>query len=58
LGDNENAIKIQIWIAMLANLFISLVKSKLKRSWAFSNVVPVIRQQLMHYIDIWLFGRP
>ena len=32
LGDNENAIEIQIWAAMLANLLITLVKSKLKRN--------------------------
>ena len=55
LSDNENAIKIQIWVAMLANLLITLAKSKLKRSWAFSNLVSVIRQQLMNYIDMYSF---
>ena len=55
LGDNQNAIEIQIWTAMLANLLISLVKSRVKRKWAFSNLVSVIRQQLMCYIDIYRF---
>jgi len=55
LGDNENAIEIQIWTAMLANLLITLVKSRLKRNWAFSNLVSVIRQQLMNYINIYSF---
>jgi hypothetical protein len=55
LGDNENAIEIQIWTAMLANLLLTLVKSKVKRSWAFSNLVSVIRQQLMNYINIYRF---
>lgn len=55
LGDNENAIEIQIWSAMLANLLITLVKSKLKRKWAFSNMVSIIRQQLMNYINIYAF---
>jgi transposase len=55
LGDNQNAIEIQIWMAMLANLLISLVKSKVKRPWAFSNMVSVIRQQLMNYINIYTF---
>jgi hypothetical protein len=32
-----------------------LAKSKLKRSWAFSNLVSVIRQQLMNYIDMYGF---
>lgn len=55
LGDNENAIEIQIWTAMLANLLITLVRSRVKRSWAFSNMVSVIRQQLMNYINIYCF---
>jgi hypothetical protein len=55
LGDNENAIEIQIWTAMLANLLITLVRSRVKRNWAFSNMVSVIRQQLMNYINIYCF---
>ena len=55
LGDNENAIEIQIWTAMLANLLITLVRSRVNRSWAFSNLVSIIRQQLMNYINIYYF---
>lgn len=55
LGDNENAIEIQIWTAMLANLLITLVRSLVKRKWAFSNMVSIIRQQLMNYINIYGF---
>jgi len=55
LGDNVNAIEIQIWMALLANLLISLVKSKVQKSWAFSNLVSVIRQQLMNYINLYRF---
>jgi len=55
LGDNENAIELQIWAALLANLLITLVRSKVKRSWAFSNLTSIIRQQLMNYINIYRF---
>jgi len=55
LGDNVNAIEIQIWAAMLANLLITLIKSKVRRNWAFSNLVSIIRQQLMDYINIYRF---
>jgi hypothetical protein len=55
LGDNENAIEIQIWSAMFANLLLTLVKCKVKRKWAFSNLVSVVRQQLMNYINIYSF---
>ena len=55
LGDNVNAIEIQIWAVMLANLMITIVKNKVVRSWAFSNMVSIIRQQLMDYINIYNF---
>lgn len=55
LGDNENAIEIQIWAAMLANLLLTLVRSKVKRKWAFSNMVSFIRKQLMNYINVYTF---
>jgi len=48
-------VEIQIWVAMLANLLITLVKSQVNRKWAFSNLVSVIRQQLMNYIHIYDF---
>ncbi|PZX49568.1 IS4 family transposase [Algoriphagus chordae] len=55
LGDNENAIELQIWAALLANLLITLVRSKVKRSWAFSNLVSLISKQLMNYINVYSF---
>ncbi len=51
LGDNENVIIIQIWSVMLVNLLLMILKSQVKRKWAFSNMVSVIRQHLMSYID-------
>jgi hypothetical protein len=55
LGDNENAIKIQIWCAFIADLLIKLVQMQLKRKWAFSNLSSIIRLHLMSYIDLFLF---
>ncbi len=55
LGDSQNAIEIQIWSVMIANLLIMLVKSRIKRSWAFSNIVSLIRRQLMSYNCIYKF---
>ncbi|MCC5922129.1 MAG: IS4 family transposase [Cyclobacteriaceae bacterium] len=55
LGDNANVIESQIWVAMLANLIITLLRSKVKRKWAFSNLVSIIRQQLMNYINVYKF---
>lgn len=55
LGDNENAIKIQIWCAFIADLLIKLVQAQLKRKWAFSNLSSIIRLHLMSYIDLYKF---
>ncbi len=55
LGDNQNAIEIQIWVSMTANLLVTLLKNKIKRKWAFSNLVSLIRMHLMNYINIFKF---
>jgi len=56
LGDTENAIKIQIWSAFIADLLIKIVKDKIKkRNWSFSNIAGMIRQHLMTYINIFVF---
>ena len=39
LGDNENEIEIQIWSVILANLLITPLRSKIKRRWAFHNML-------------------
>lgn len=55
LGDNENAIQIQIWCAFIADLLIKLVQMQLKRKWAFSNLSSIIRLHLMSYINLFAF---
>jgi hypothetical protein len=35
LGDNENAIKIQIYCVLIVNLLMGVVKKSLKRKWSF-----------------------
>jgi len=55
LGESENAIEIQIWAAMLSNLLITLIRVRVKKKWSFSNLVSLIRNQLMSYISIYRF---
>ena len=40
---------------MIANLLVTLLKNKIKRKWAFSNLVSLIRMHLMNYINIYKF---
>lgn len=55
LGESENAIKIQIWCSLIADLLIKLIKSLAGRKWSFSNLASIIRIHLMTYIDIFSF---
>jgi len=55
LGDNENAIKIQIYCALIANLLMTVVQKQLKRSWAFSNLVSFCKIHLFNYIHLMRF---
>lgn len=55
LGDNENAIKIQIYCVLIVNLLLAVIKKKLKRSWAFSNLVSFCKIHLFNYINLMRF---
>ena len=49
LGDNENAIKIQIWCTLIANLLFTIIRKNIKRRISFSNLVSFARQHLFSY---------
>jgi hypothetical protein len=59
LGDNQNAIKIQLWCTLIADLLVKIVKDKAdrlkKNKWSFANVAGLIRQHLGTYIDLIKF---
>ena len=55
LGDNENAIKIQIWCALIVNLLLTVIQKKIKRKWAFSNLASFCRLHLFNYIHLTKF---
>lgn len=53
LGDNENAIQIQIWCCLIVNLLITVIKLKAaNKKMSFALCVSIIRQHLMSYINI------
>jgi hypothetical protein len=59
LGDNENAIKIQMWCSLIADLLISIIKARVekykKSKWSFANIAGLIRQHLSTYINLLKF---
>lgn len=55
LGDNQNAIEIQIWVSLIIQLIMLVIQRKAERKWAYSNMMSVIRYHLMTYIDLFKF---
>ena len=58
-GESANAIKIQIWVTLIANLLLMVMKKGLTRSWSFSGLATMMRITLMYYVDFYsLFNHP
>lgn len=57
LGDNDNAIKIQIWCALIADLLIKVVRHGSRSNMSFSNIVSLVRLHLMTYMELKEFLR-
>jgi predicted nucleic acid-binding protein len=58
-GESANAIKIQIWVTLIANLLLMVMQKQLKRPWSFSGLATMVRITLMNYVDFYsLFNFP
>jgi hypothetical protein len=55
LGESENAIKIQIWSALITDLLIKIIQRMAKRKWSFANISSMLRLHLMNYLNILNF---
>lgn len=51
-GESGNAIKIQIWVTLIANLLMTLLQQRQKRRWSFSGLATMVRIILMYYIHL------
>ena len=58
-GESANAIKIQIWVTLIANLLLMVMQKRLQRPWSFSGLATMVRITLMDYVDFYsLFNFP
>lgn len=53
LGTSANALKIQVWTALIAMLLLRYLQIKSRFGWAFSHLVTLLRLHLMSYRDLW-----
>lgn len=56
VGTSANALKTQLWAALIAMLLLKYLPLKSTFNWSFSNLVALLRQQLFVYRDLfpWL----
>jgi Transposase DDE domain/Domain of unknown function (DUF4372) len=55
VGTSPNALKTQIWAALIAMLLIKYLQLKATFGWSLSNLVALLRQQLFVYRDLWVW---
>src|SRR3989304_9471429 len=55
VGTSANALKIQIWTALIAILVLKYLKFRSRFGWSLSNLVAMLRYNLFSYRDLWLW---
>lgn len=51
-GESENAIRIQIWCTLIAQLLLTVLQGKTKTKKAFSTIACLVRQHLLSYLNL------
>ena len=56
VGTSENAVRTQIWTALIAMLLVKFLQLRSSFDWSLSNLIALLRQQLFVYRDLftWL----
>ena len=56
VGTSENAVRTQIWTALIAMLVVKFLQLRSTFGWSLSNLIALLRQQLFVYRDLftWL----
>jgi hypothetical protein len=53
VGTSANAVKIQIWTALIVMLILRLLQLRSKFNWSLSNLVALLRMALFTHRDLW-----
>jgi hypothetical protein len=53
VGTSANAVRTQVWTALIAMLVLKYLQLKSAFSWSLSNLAALLRQQLFFYRDLW-----
>jgi len=53
VGTSENAVKTQIWVALIAILLLKYLQMRSSWGWSLSNLAAMLRFNLLTYRDLW-----
>ena len=53
VGTSANAVKIQVWTALIAMLILRLLQLGSRFKWSLSNLVALLRMNLFTHRDLW-----
>jgi IS4 transposase len=53
VGTSANALKTQVWTALIAMLVVKYLQMRATFGWSLSNLVALLRQQLFVYRDLY-----
>ena len=53
VGTSANAVRIQIWTALITILLVKYLQFKSRCAWALSHLVALLRWNLFSYRDLW-----
>jgi hypothetical protein len=55
VGTSENAVKTQIWTALLCMLILKILQMHSRFGWSLSNLSAMLRFNLLTYRDLWVW---
>ena len=55
VGTSENAVKIQIWTALISILLLKILQMRSKIGWSLSNLSAMLRFNLLSYKELWIW---
>lgn len=55
VGTSENAVKIQIWTALISILLLKILQMRSKIGWSLSNLSAILRFNLLSYRELWVW---
>ena len=53
MGTTPNAVKTQVWTALITMLMLRFMQLKSRWGWSLSNLVALLRMNLFTHRDLW-----